>query len=310
MTERRANTHSYSSGLAVVLCLAALALMVSDARLQLAEPLRRALATMLYPAQLALKQPVDLLNSASSYLSGLDTLRERNEILRQTMTRQARLLAQTEMLRQENQALRALAGLQPRIETPGLIAEVVMQPRSPGSQKRLLNRGSRHGVLPGQPVLDFNGVIGQITRVYPHSSEMTLLTDSAISVPVTVQRTRQNAIAFGDSPPDRMALRFQPGDSDLRAGDLLQTSGLDFLYPPGLPVGVIEQISRSEPESFAEIAVRPLANTRNPRLVLVLLAETRPPLLSRESSGAPAEAAAAAAAGTATATGPDTAALQ
>ncbi len=276
MTDRRASLSPYQSGLAAVLCIAAAALMVSDARLHLLQPVRQALGTVLYPVQYALKQPGDLWHTTSHYVSEVHTLRQHNEVLRQSLTRQARVLAQTEALRNENRTLRALVGLQPRIATPSMVAEVVMQPRSPGSLKRLLNKGSRDGIRAGQPVVDVQGVIGQITQVYPHSSEMTLITDSAISVPVTVQRNQQHAIAFGTSHPRRLELRFQTADADLRVGDRLQTSGLDFIYPPGLPVGVIEHIHQAPAEPFAEVRVRPLADHVDAHLVLILLSDTAP----------------------------------
>ncbi|MDO4905349.1 MAG: rod shape-determining protein MreC [Lautropia sp.] len=289
MTDRRVSITPHQTGLAVVLCTAALALMVSDARLHLLEPLRHALAGALYPVQYVLTQPRDLLRKARTYTTDVHTLRQHNEVLRQSMTRQARVLAQTEALREENRTLRELAGLSPRVGTPSLVAEVVMQPRAPGSQKRLLNKGSAHGVSTGQPVVDVEGVVGQVTRVYPHSSEMTLITDSAISVPVTVQRNRLHAIAFGTSRPNRLELRFQTADADLKEGDRLLTSGLDFVYPPGLPVGVIASIQQQRAEPFSDIAVRPIGNHFDPRLVLILLSNTAPaPLEANADNDTPA----------------------
>ncbi|MDO5102193.1 MAG: rod shape-determining protein MreC [Lautropia sp.] len=282
---RPPSTNHPHTGLGIVLLIAALALMVTDARLQRLDPVRQLIATALSPVQQVLAQPRALIQTGLTYVSDIHALRQRNEVLRQALTRQSKVLAQTEALQQENQQLRALAGLKPHIPTPSLVAEVLMQPRSAGNQQRLLNKGSQHGVAVGQPVLDPNGVIGQITRVYPHSSEMTLMTDSAISVPVTVKRNGLHAIVFGNSTPNRMALRFQTDEADLRQGDLLYTSGLDFLYPRGLPVGVIEQIDKKATEPFADISVRPLADTRHPTLVLVLLSNTVP------ADGAPADAA-------------------
>lgn len=277
MKSRQPLPASHHQGtLGIVLLIVALALMVTDARLQRLDPVRQVFATALAPVQQALARPKAMLQDALTYVSDIHTLRQRNEVLRQALTRQSKVLAQTEALHQENRQLRALAGLKPHVQTPSVVAEVLVQPRSGSNQQRLLNRGRQHGVAVGQPVLDPNGVIGQITRVYPQSSEMTLMTDSAISVPVTVKRNGLHAIAFGNSTPDRMELRFQTAEADLRQGDLLYTSGLDFLYPTGLPVGVIEQIDKKATEPFAGISVRPLADTRHPTLVLVLLSSTVP----------------------------------
>lgn len=277
MRYRQPPPASRQTGLGLVLLIAALALMVADARLQLLGPVRHAIATVLDPVQHALAQPRDLLRTASAYVSDVHVLRQRNDVLRQTLTRQSKVLAQTEALAQENRRLRAMVALKPRIQTPSVVAEVLTQPQARGNLKRLLNRGSADGVAVGQPVLDPDGVVGQITRVYPRSSEMTLMTDSAISVPVSVQRNGLKAIAFGNSTPDRMELRFQTAETDLREGDMLHTSGLDFLYPPGLPVGVIDSIRQEATEPFADISVRPLADIHHPTLVLVLLSDTAPP---------------------------------
>ena len=149
-----------------------------------------------------------------------------------------------------------------------------MQPRAAGTRRRLLNRGSQHGVAAGQPVIDASGVIGQITRVYPFSSEMTLITDPALSVPVTVQRNGLHALTFGTTSPARLELRFQARDADIHTGDIVQTSGLDFLYPPGIPVGVVEQVEAPAGEPFAQVQIRPLANLGDPQLMLILQSDT------------------------------------
>ena len=180
----------------------------------------------------------------------------------------------TERLCQENESLRDLVGLRLQILQAAIVAETVMQPRNAGTRRRLLDRGSHHGVAAGQPVIDARGVIGQITRVYPFSSEMTLITDPVMSVPVSVRRNGLHALAFGTPSPALMELRFQSKEADIQIGDVLQTSGLDFLYPPGVPVGVVEDVTLPADEPFAQVTVRPLANLTDPRLVLVLQPDT------------------------------------
>ena len=262
------------SGLAAILILLALAAMFADSRGGgLLAPVRQALGTGLYPLQYALNWPVAQFNSIDGYFDDIARLRQDNHTLRTVLTQQASELASVERLRRENRMLRELAGLRPRIPRSGIVAEVQVSGRAPHSQRRLLDKGSQHGVAAGQPVVDAFGVIGQITRAYPFHSEMTLLTDPAISVPVRDRRSGLNLIAFGAPAPTRLELRFQTAEADIRAGDLLQTSGLDGIYPPGLPVGRVTGIEPVVDEPFVRIAIEPAGNVDDPRMVLILQAD-------------------------------------
>ena len=261
-------------GIALTLSLLALATMFADARLGLLAPVRGTLGGALYPVQAAMAWPLEQVRSIDGYFDDLAALRADNQMLRTVLTQQAGILASTERLRQQNQSLRELAALRPQIPQAGIVAEAVMQPRAAGTRRRLLNRGRQHGVAAGQPVIDASGVIGQITRVYPFSSEVTLITDPTISVPVSVQRNGLHALAFGTENPSQMELRFQPRDADIHTGDIIQTSGLDFLYPPGIPVGVVEHVEMPAGEPFARVLVRPVASLGDPRLMLILQPDT------------------------------------
>ena len=240
MTARYHAPDAPKPGIAILLSLLALALMFADARLGVLAPVRQVLGGALYPVQAALAWPMQQVESFEGYFDDMEALRNDNRLLRTVLIQQAGVLAATERLRQENQSLRDLAGLRLQIPQAAIVAEAVMQPRSAGTRRRLLDRGSHHGVAAGQPVIDARGVIGQITRVYPFSSEMTLITDPAMSVPVSVRRNGLHALAFGTPSPALMELRFQSKEADIQIGDVLQTSGLDFLYPPGVPVGVVK----------------------------------------------------------------------
>ena len=270
MTARYHAPDAPKPGIAILLSLLALALMFADARLGVLAPVRQVLGGALYPVQAALAWPMQQVESFEGYFDDMEALRNDNKLLRTVLIQQAGVLAATERLRQENESLRDLAGL--RLQIPQ--AATVMQPRNAGTRRRLLDRGSHHGVAAGQPVIDAKGVIGQITRVYPFSSEMTLITDPVMSVPVSVRRNGLHALAFGTPSPALMELRFQSKEADIQIGDVLQTSGLDFLYPPGVPVGVVEDVTLPADEPFAQVTVRPLANLTDPRLVLVLQPDT------------------------------------
>ena len=237
----------------------AVVLLVVDSRLGALAALRQGVGTMLYPLQRALLVPRDALSLGREYLAGVDRLRA---------------VLQAEQVAAENQRLRELLGARERAAIPSVIAEVLYDTRDPYSRRLVLDKGLQHGLLAGQPVIGSRGVIGQITRVLPLSSEVTLLTDRNATLPVELQRTGQRAIAFGGGNDGLLDLRFLAASSDIKPGDLVVTSGLDGVYPPGLPVG---KVARHE---------APAAIDRS-RLMLVLLVDRN--VLPPPPSEAPAD---------------------
>ena len=139
----------------------------------------------------------------------------------------------------------------------------------PFSRKIFIDRGATHGVVPGAPVIDEAGVLGQVTRVYPLSSEVTLLIDKEAAIPVLNTRTHQRSAAFG-ADGNALELRFMAGNADVHVGDLLQTSGVDGIYPPGLDVAKVVKVDPRADSSFARIALVPTASADGVRHVLVL----------------------------------------
>jgi rod shape-determining protein MreC len=150
---------------------------------------------------------------------------------------------------------------------------VLYDTRDPFTRKLVLDKGLQQGVASGQPVVDANGVVGQITRVFPLSAELTLITDRNMTIPVQVQRSGMRAIAFGGAEPGRMELRFMSVNADLKDGDVVVTSGLDSLYPAGLPVGRIVSVDRGRTGNFARVLVDPIAGVDQSRMLLVLLVD-------------------------------------
>lgn len=250
--------------------LLALALLVIDSRTGLLNAMRQGIGTVLYPLQRTLLVPRDAFTLGTDYLSEVTRLRAENGELRRIETANARQLLQVEQLAQENRQLRELMGARERSAVKSVVAEVLYDTRDPFTRKLVLDKGLQHGVSSGQPVVDPAGVVGQITRVYPLSSELTVLTDRNMTIPVQVQRNGVRAIAFGGAEPGRMELRYMSVNADLREGDAVVTSGLDSLYPPGLPVGRITSIDRSRTGNFARVLVDPIAGVDRSRLLLVL----------------------------------------
>lgn len=289
------------SALTKVLFFSALAvfLMVADVRLQVVGPLRAAVATALHPVQMALKVPIELLSGGTGYLRGLQQALAAEAELRKRLTRQADVVARAEQLAGENAALRDLLGLSTALTVRSVAAEVMYEAGDPFSRKIFIDRGARQGVLAGAPVINEAGVIGQVTRVYPLSSEVTLLIDKDAAIPVLNTRTQQRGVAFGAADGSAMLeLRFMAANADVQADDLMTTSGIDGVYPPGLAVARVSAVDRRSEGAFARVVMAPVAPIDGVRHVLVLepLVAQRPPRPDGAAS-APQPGAAAAASG-------------
>ena len=151
--------------------------------------------------------------------------------------------------------------------------------RDPYSHKIFIDRGAVQDIRPGSPVADESGVIGQVTRVHPFISEITLLTNPDQAVPVQVVRNGLRAIAFGGGASGMLELRFTAANAEVHNGDQIVTSGIDGTYPPGLPVATVVHIERDADHTFARVLCRPAAGVDRGRYVLVIANEpsTRPP---------------------------------
>ncbi len=261
------------SGFSKLVFFSALAvfLMVADTRFKFVEPLRASLAVLLMPAQRALAVSVALWEGGTDYARGLRQAQADEELARRALAAQAERATRGEQLARENERLRALLELRPAIPVRSLAAEIMYEAADPFSRKLFIDRGLSHGVLLGAPIINEAGVLGQVTRAYALSSEVTLLTDRDAAIPVLNTRTLQRSAAFG-APAERgsMELRFVSGTADVQVGDELVTSGLDGIYPPGLPVARVAQIERRGELGFARISLLPRALADGARHVLVL----------------------------------------
>lgn len=252
--------------------LFAIALLVVDSRLEVLGRLREGIATVLYPVQRTLLVPRDLLDLGTEYLADVNRLRAENAELRRLETANANALLQTEQLVAENQQLRQLLAMRERTAIRSTVAEVLYDARDAFSRKLVLDKGQQNGVIAGQPVIDASGIVGQVTRAYPLSSEVTLVTDRRSTIPVEIRRTGERSVAFGGSPDGTIELRYLRTNADVREGDVLVTSGLDGLFPPGLPVGTVRAVETGS-SAFVRVLVEPAAHAERTKLLLILLAE-------------------------------------
>ena len=245
-------------------------LMVADTRFKITQPLRTGVATVLHPIERALRVPVDAWNGAGDYLAGLQRALTSETAARADLARQAERASRVEQLLVENNRLRALLDLRAALTVKSQPAEVLYDAPDPFSRKAIIDRGQVQGIVLGAPVINEAGVLGQVTRVYPLSSEVTLLTDKDAAIPVLNTRTQSRSAAFGLATGSGLELRFMAGNADVQVGDTLQTSGVDGVYPPGLAVAKVVAVDRKIDSGFAKVMLSPAAPPDGVRHVLVL----------------------------------------
>lgn len=257
----------------LVVCSAlAVFLMVADQRFEVMQPLRTVLATALYPLQWTVMQPVVLAREAARYLTTLHAALEAEARARAQLTAQAERSHQVELLRLENERLRALLQMRERVQTRSIGAQVLYDAADPYSRKVMIDQGMLHGVEAGSPVIDDQGVLGQVTRVYPMVSEVSLLVDREQIIPVLNVRTGARYVAFGQPSEkgDGLELRYTLAGTDIQEGDLLVTSGVDGVYPAGLPVARVIRVEQRPEATFNRVLCEPLARIDGVSHVLVL----------------------------------------
>ena len=255
----------------VLLGLLSLLLMSADHRLGLSRPIRSAISVALAPMQWLALLPQRAGAALQDYFTGVDEARDAAQQYHTRTIAQAQRLQQAEQLLQENKHLRELLELRNDHTGSAKAVQVLYETADPYSQSIVIDKGALSGIVLGSAVVDVAGVVGQVTRVYPLSSEVTLLTDRDQSIPVLNARTGHRFIAAGDPVTlgGSLELRFVPASADLQDGDLLTTSGIDGVYPAGLQVGRIRQIDRRIDNAFAKVHATPMAQARG-RHMLVL----------------------------------------
>ena len=248
-----------------------LLLVVGDKQLQFTKPLRAGLSTLILPIQWLVLQPGEALSAMGTYFQNLDQAQTNLKVAELKVLQQSVRSQQVEQLQIENQNLRQLMGLQSSMVVASQAAEVLFDVPDPYNQRIVIDRGQLKNVALGSPVIDAGGVVGQVTRVYPLTSEVTLLTDKDQSIPVLNSRTGARNITSGDvlAGLPMIELKFVPASADVKEGDLLTTSGIDGVYPAGLQVARISHIERRVDISFARIHASPLAELKG-RHVLIL----------------------------------------
>jgi rod shape-determining protein MreC len=247
-----------------------LALLVLDARFRYTEGLRSVLALAVYPLQTLATLPASLAERVAGYFSVQSQLRDDNAELRSKLLGASQAAQRFEAAQAEAAQLRRLIGAAERLPLKSTPAEILYNGRDPYARKVVINKGSQDGLTAGSPVVDQDGVVGQVTRTHALLSEVTLLTDKEQAIPVQVVRNGLRAVAFGAGASGMLELRFMAANAEIQNGDKLVTSGIDGTYPPGLPVATVARVERDAAYAFARIVCQPAAGVESGAYVLVL----------------------------------------
>lgn len=264
-----------------------LVMLIADLRFRYLEVMRQALSVATYPLQMAAAAPADFVRNMGVYFATLVEVQQENAELRQRQVEAAQRLLRFDQVEAENERLRGLLDMVAAVAVKSVAADILYDAPDPFSRKVILNRGGQQGIEPGMAVVNEQGMIGQVTRVYPVQAEVTLLTDKNQSVPVQVARNGLRGVLAG-AGQGRLELRFMLSGADVQVGDRLVTSGLDGLFLPGLPVADVVSVDR-DAQTFAVIVCDPVAGVERTTQVLALARAEPPPPRPEPEPEAPAE---------------------
>lgn len=237
--------------------------------------LRTPFATLVYPLQQLVSSPTRFVRDTINNVTGYTELLAENRRLKDDELVLKTKLLKFEALEQENIRLRGLLDTSFKVGEQVLIADLLSINLVPYEHVVVVNKGGRFGVHPGQAVFDGNGVVGQVLRVTPYSSEVMLITDPSHAIPVQINRNGLRTIALGTGQIDRLALPYLPSNADVQVGDLLVTSGMGGVFPPGYPVATVTAIS-PEKSPFAKISAVPVAQLDRNRELLLVWSDSQP----------------------------------
>lgn len=266
----------------MVAILVALVLLVVDYRTPRLQQVRAVLSFFTYPLQVLASLPVGSIKSLSDVVISYAALQNENRRLKEAQLINDAKLLKLDALEKENIRLRVLLENSFRLGEQVLVAELLSVTLEPYEHTVMVNKGSRFGVHPRQPVLDAHGIVGQVIRALPSSSEVMLISDPDHAIPVEVNRNGLRTIAFGTGQPNRLHLPFLAKNADIIPGDLLVTSGLGGGFPPGYPVAVVDKFETRPDKSFANIYATPTAQLETSREFLIVWSDSNPVVLGEQ----------------------------
>jgi rod shape-determining protein MreC len=246
-------------------------LMMGDSRFNLSYPLRTGLSFIIYPIQWIAMRPTVWSSEFLQMTQDRQEAQNKEIETHQKLLKQSLRALQVDQLALENLQLRNILGLRERLQTHGTAAEVLYDAADPYTRKLIVDKGALQGVSLSSPVMDEFGILGQITAVHPLVSEVTLVIDAENSIPVLNTRTGARGVAFGEAGgAPLLELRYMATNADIEVGDDLTTSGIDGVYPPGIPVAKVTQVERKAQSVFARILCAPQGKVQGARMVMIL----------------------------------------
>jgi rod shape-determining protein MreC len=261
-----------------VFAFLSVALLIIDARYGALATVRQVAGTVLYPLQMVALVPRNAVGNMGNYFSSLSALQREVRELKSQQVATATDMQQARLQMAENAHLRKLMDARAHLPVQSMMSEILYDARDPSTRKIVLDRGSQSAVTVGLPVIDNLGVVGQVTRVFPFTSEVTLLTDKEQAIPVQVLRSGLRTVAYGRGQSGTLDLRFIAPNADIQVGDVLITSGMDGIYPAGLAVAKVAQVENVGAGAFGRVICQPLAGVdRNRQLLIVMTHVPLPP---------------------------------
>jgi rod shape-determining protein MreC len=254
----------------LVLAAISIGLMVGDHRYHYMDRVRTAMSAGVYPLQWLVDAPFRLTNWISDSIADRNHLRTENQQLTAELL-DAKIKLQTlASLQAEVQRLKGLTDAADDVAKKRLVARIMRVDLDPLRHRVLLNKGQTDGVFKGQPILDANGVFGQVTQVGRDTSEAIMISDPAHGIPVRVLRSGLRSIAQGTGNLNRLNLPYLTGEADIKVGDVLIASGLGGVFPGGYPVGTVTRVTRDPGQTFAEVEAKPSAKLDSDYEVVLL----------------------------------------
>jgi rod shape-determining protein MreC len=245
-------------------------LMVMDHKYKSLESVRATLSMVIYPIQMLVEVPETVSEWFSESLATRRRLQEENDSLHTQLFMQKAQMQKLAALEAENMRLRELLDSSFEVGEKVIIAELLSVNLDPYKHQIVINKGQLDGIYPGQPLLDAEGVMGQIVHADPYTSTAVLITDTAHAIPVQVNRNGLRTIALGSGTINRLELPYIPNNADIKPGDLLITSGLGGHFPPGYPVAEVAAVQHDPGHAFSRVVATPLAELNRSREVLLV----------------------------------------
>lgn len=262
----------------VMLAAISIAMMVVETRSGVLNPVRNLLSYVAVPIRSVASAPARIGNIVSGWATSKHEFEDAHQRLQADNLKLKVLLRHYQALEQENSNLRHLLAASKKIPEKALVADLLNVSLDPFTHKILVNRGTGNDVYLGQPVLDADGIVGQVTEVMPLTTAVTLITDPSHAIPIYVERSGLRAVAFGTGHADDLRVSYLTPNADIKVGDVLYSSGLGMRFPAGYPVAKVVDVSIDASEAFLNIKAEPVAELNQTRQVLLVWIPQTPEL--------------------------------